>query len=108
MLLSARILNMSAVPPLELAHVSDQRLYAAQSHRVVDRGAHPADGAVPREAYQSCPLGALEEICVELRACQGERHVHPRAAGRVDRVAIQRGTVDRRIDLLRLGAVELL
>ena len=72
--LSVRIWNLvwsSAVPLLELLHVVDQRPHAFERHRVVDRRAHAAHGAMALQLVHARRLGALEKRCVERLVAAG-------------------------------------
>src|ERR1700751_2386728 len=96
---------VSPLPPLELAHVIDQRLHALDRHRVVDRCAHAADGAVPLELHHAALLRALDKGLVELLVAQPERHVHARAVFLANRARIEFRLVEAVVEEPRLGYV---
>ena len=76
-------------------------------HRVVQARAHAADRAMAFERHQARLLRCGGEGLVELGIRERERHVHPRARVLRDRVLVERRAVDRRVQLLRLGAIAL-
>src|SRR5690606_9201351 len=80
--------SLLAMSTLEIGHVIDQRLHPGQRHRVVDGRAHAADHAMPLEADQAGLARFDKEGLVERGVGQEERHVHARAHGRLDLVAV--------------------
>ena len=67
-------------PPLsECQHVIAQLFDAGQRHRIVDRGAHPADRAVPLQTVEARGGRLLHEGRLECLAGQAEGNVHERA-----------------------------
>src|SRR5688572_19688474 len=103
----------SFLPPLatarpEVLHVVDELAHALDRHGVVDGGAHAAHGAVPLQLHHALALGALEELLVQLRIGERERHVHPGAVLPGDRVLVERARVEEVVKHLRLGDVALL
>src|SRR3569623_562701 len=98
----------SAVAPREILHEGRQRLDCLQRNSVVERSAHAAERLVALEREQAGSLRLGQEGAIERVVMQGERHVHARARGRCDRVAVEAtGTVDRAVQQRRLGTVAL-
>src|SRR5688572_6459641 len=95
------------VPSLELLHERNKRIDAFRWHRVVDAGAHTANGTMAFQVREPGGLRLGTELLVELRLRERERHVHPRTAVLRDGVLVERRRIDRVVELPGLRVIAL-
>lgn len=92
----------------KLSHVVDKRIDALLGHRVVNGRAHSADQPMSFERNKPALRRALDESVVKLFARRYERHVHHRARGFVDGIAVELRAVDVIVKLGGFALVYLL
>src|SRR5574343_1379723 len=97
----------STVAAGKIVHEIRQRLHGSQRNGVVDRGPHAADRLVPLERGQAGRLALGQEGRIEPAVGQHERHVHARAAIRIDRVGIEAARLlDAVVEATGLGDID--
>src|SRR5450759_2040923 len=106
MALNVRMRTGSAVLDCEVVHERDERVDALPRHGVVDAGPHATDRSVAGQVGEARGGRVGDELLVELRVPEQERHVHDRAAVERDGVRVEVVAVDEVVERGSLGLVD--
>src|SRR5215211_5982047 len=98
----------SALLCRKVGHVVHQRLDPCNRHRVVQRGPHAANRAVPLQLNKILLCRTGEEIGLQCGVGEPERNIHARPVGLLDGIEVEIGAIDEVVQQLRLCAIAFL